>query len=274
MPFRCPRCAVTDMAEDIEVDGLVIREVRVGEADKIITLLTGKYGRITISGKGLVSMKNRHAASAQLFSYSTFLLHKKGERYYIRDTFFIECFMNIRYDVEKLALANYICDVISDLALEDTEDFELLSLALNSLYAVANLDKLPAEQIKGAFEFRAAVQAGFMPDLDSCAMCGCDEENEYVLDVMNGRILCKKCRELLSNDPAFLAEPSAKIFIRISYPVIQALRYIEGAGVKKFLSFTLDKSELPLFAVICERYLLNHLEHGFSSLEYYKNIKI
>lgn len=259
--------------EDIEVDGLVIREVTTGESDKIITLLTAKYGRITITGKGVGSMRNRHAASAQLFSYSTFLLHKRGNFWYIRDTFFIECFMNIRYDVEKLALANYVCDVASDFALENVEDPELLSLTLNTLYAIANLDKIPLEQIKGAFEFRAAVQGGFMPDLSGCDVCGCDEESEYSLDVMNGRILCKKCRTLVENDPSYIEDASAKIIIRLSYPVLCALRYIEAAGTKKFLSFTLDKLELSLFSVICERYLLNHLEHGFTSLEYYKNIR-
>ncbi len=259
--------------EDIEVDGLVIRAVTTGEADKVITLLTAKYGRITITGRGVVSMRNRHAASAQLFSYSTFLLHKRGNFWYIRDTFFIECFMNIRYDVEKLALANYVCDVASDFALENVEDPELLSLTLNTLYAISNLDKIPLEQIKGAFEFRAAVQGGFMPDLSGCDVCGCDEEAEYSMDVMNGRILCKKCRTLVENDPSYLEDPSAKIFIRLSYPVLCALRYIEQAGTKRFLSFTLDKQELSLFAVVCERYLLNHIEHGFTSLEYYKNIR-
>ncbi len=259
--------------EDIEVDGLVIRAVTTGEADKVITLLTAKYGRITITGRGVVGMRNRHAASAQLFSYSTFLLHKRGNFWYIRDTFFIECFMNIRYDVEKLALANYVCDVASDFALENVEDPELLSLTLNTLYAISNLDKIPLEQVKGAFEFRAAVQGGFMPDLSGCAVCGLDEDTEYSMDVMNGRILCKKCRPLVENDPSYLEDPSAKIFIRLSYPVLCALRYIELAGTKKFLSFTLDKVEMSLFSVVCERYLLNHLEHGFTSLEYYKNIR-
>ena len=34
-------------------------------------------------------------------------------------SFFIENFMGIRYDVEKLALATYICDVAAEFALED-----------------------------------------------------------------------------------------------------------------------------------------------------------
>ena len=259
--------------EDIEVDGLVIRETKIGEADKVITLLTSTLGRLTINGKGVSSLRNKYAASTQLFSYSTFLLRKKGNFYYIRDTYYIENFMNIRYDLEKLSLANYVCDVACDLAPESVEDPELLQLILNTLYAIANVDKLPLEQIKGAFEFRAAVQGGFMPDLSGCGKCGCEITEDCQLDVMNGRLLCKKCRSLLETDPEYLTDESAKIMIRVSPSVLAALRYIETASLKRFLSFSLDKSELPLFAVVCERYLLNHLEHGFSSLEYYKKIK-
>ncbi len=259
--------------EDIEVDGLVVREVKVGEADKIITLLTADHGRITITGKGVGSMRNKYAASAQLFSYSTFQLRKKGNFYYIRDTFFIECFMNIRYDLEKLALANYVCDVAADIALEDTGDPELLSITLNTLHAIANLDSKPLALIKAAFEFKIASHAGFMPDLSACGVHGCEIADEAYIDVMNGRVVCKKCRTELMYDPEYaVRDPHAKIMIRVSPSVLAALRYIADAPVKRYLLFRLDGDELDGFAVVCERYLLNHLEHGFSSLEYYKKL--
>lgn len=259
--------------EDIEVDGLVVREVKTGEADKIITLLTAEHGKITITGKGVGSIRNKYAASAQLFSYSTFQLRKKGNFYYIKDTFFIECFMNIRYDVEKLALANYVCDVASDLALEDTSDPELLSLILNTLYAIANLDSKPLSLIKAAFEFKAASHAGFMPDLSICGLCGAELTEDSFVDVMNGRVVCRKCRAQLTSDPEYaVLDPSAKIYIKISPSVLAAMRYIAYAPVKRYLSFTLEADELEGFGVVCERYLLNHLEHGFSSLDYYKKL--
>ena len=260
------------MNEDIEVDGLVVRETKTGEADKVITLFTDKLGKITVSGKGVSSMKNKYAASAQLFTYSTFQLRKKGAFYYIRDAFYIENFMNIRYDIEKLALANYVCDVVCELGQEGAEDKELLSLALNTLFALANRD-VPLPLIKGAFEFRAAATEGFMPDLTSCGRCGCEIVGESAIDVMNGRVLCRKCRTLIENDPDYIRDTSeSKIMIRLSPTVLAAMRYIETAPTKKYLSFSIDGQELPLFSVVCERYLLNHIEHGFSSLEYYKKI--
>lgn len=260
--------------EDYEVDGLVLREVKTGEADKVLTLLTGKRGKITVNAKGTASFKSKYAASTQIFTYSTFLLRKRGNFNYIRDTYFIESFEKIRYDLEKLSLANYICDVAFDLAQEDMEDEDFLSLVLNTLYALANRD-LPIELVKGAFEFRAAVQSGFMPDLSACGHCGCELVEDCTMDVMNGRLLCKKCKTLVENDPAYFTDNSlAKIMIRVSPPVLASLRYIENSTPKKFLAFALGKTELALFEVVCERYLLNHLEHGFASLEYYKKIKI
>ncbi len=267
------------MTEDFEVDGLVLREVKTGEADKILTLLTAGRGKLTISAKGAVSLRSKFASSTQIFTYSTFLLRKRGHFNYIRDTYFLESFEEIRYDLEKLALANYICDVAADLAQEDVEDPDFLSLVLNTLYALAKRD-IPPAVVKAAFEFRAAVQAGFMPDLTGCGACGrdplaADKPEDMTLDVMNGRLLCKSCRTLLENDPAFVTDESlAKIFIRVSPPVLAALRYIEQSTPKRFLGFTLDKEAYPLLGVICERYLLNHLEHGFSSLDYYKKVAL
>ena len=260
--------------EELEVDGLVIREVETGEADKMITLLTGERGRLTISGKGLSSIRHKYAASSQLFSYSTYLLKRRNKYWYIADAFYIDNFMELRYDVEKLSLANYVCEAAGDFAQEEMENQELMSLTLNTLYALARRDDLPPEQVKGAFEFRMAVQEGFMPDLAGCGICGRDVSGEdSTLDVMNGRLLCKSCRTKLENDPAYLADEGAKILIRVSPAVLAALRFIETAPQKRFLSFALDKTELSLFSVVCERYLLNHVEHGFSSLEYYKKIK-
>ncbi len=259
--------------EELEISGLVIRETKTGDADKVITLLTAEKGRLSVSGKGASSLRSKYAASARLFSYSTFLLRKSNRYWYIRDAFYIDSFTELGTDLEKLALANYITEAAYEVAREEFENPALMSLTLNALYAAARTN-LPPEQIRGAFEFRMAAQEGFAPDLAACGVCGAPLGSEdCTLDVMNGRLLCKKCRAAAENDPVYYEDETAKIFIRVSPPVLAALRYIAAAPPKRFLSFSLDRQELSLFSVVCERYLLNHLEHGFSSLEYYKKIR-
>ncbi len=260
--------------EEMEVDGLVIKEVKTGESDKILTLLTPTHGKVSVKAKGAGSIKGKHSASAQLFCYSTFLLRKTQKYFYIADSYYINSFEGLRYDIERLALAAYLCDIANDLSLEDTPDPDLMSLTLNALYALDKLPKISPSQVKAAYELKAAVTAGFMPETDLCGVCGCDLSEEVFLDVMNGRMVCKKCRGELEVDPEFITDDhTAKIFIRVTPDVLSALRFVIGAPVKRYLSFALDEVGQSLFAVISERYLLNHLEHGFSSLNYYKSIK-
>jgi DNA repair protein RecO (recombination protein O) len=262
--------------EDIAVKGLVIREVQVGEADKLITLLTPDLGRIAASVKGAFSLKSKNAASSQLLTYSSFILRKKGERYYVRESSYIENFMNIRYDLERLALANYICDIAYDIATDTEENPELVQLVLNTLYALSEKQEIPAGKIKGAFEFRLAVQEGFMPDLSCCGRCGREpggaDGGEWALDIMEGMLLCGKCmdekRELLPEDGDL-----GGIYAPLPGKVTDALRYLEEAEPKKILAFSLGAKDLPAFGNVCEKYLLNHLGHGFTSLEYYRKIR-
>jgi DNA repair protein RecO (recombination protein O) len=113
-----------------------------------------------------------------------------------------------------------------------------------------------------------------MPDLSACSVCGTEPKDDCQLDVMNGCLICRKCARGLPSDPAYYAaEGESKILIRLSPSVLAALRYLETAPPSRLFSFSLDEIELSLFSTVCERYLLNHLEHGFSSLEYYKKIK-
>ena len=76
---------------DFKVNGLVIRESDHKDNDKILTVLTEKYGKLFVIGKGVKSLKNRHMACTQLFAYASFNLRKRGNFYYITDFNIIRC---------------------------------------------------------------------------------------------------------------------------------------------------------------------------------------
>jgi len=260
--------------EKIEIDGLVLRETQIGEADELLTILTADRGRITISGKGVRKIRSQHAAAVQQFSYSTLLLHKPSKYYYIADSMLIENFMGIRYDVEKLALASYLCDVAADFSLEGEGDPVLMQLTLNALYAVSYREQIPLDRIKAAYEFRLLCEEGYAPDLRWCGMCHEEiRENSY-LDVMNGRILCRECQERYVHSADYaMDESTAKIHVRLTPAVLCAMQYIQTVPIKRILSFQLEKGDDAVLAVACERYLINHLERTFSSLEFYHALR-
>ena len=118
---------------DTEVKGLVIRTTDVKESDRIITVFTEEMGVISALARGARSLKSRKMSSTMQFCYSRFLLTKRGEYYHVKEAELIENFFDIRRNIEGIALAGYIAEVLSDVTVAEAER-ELLRLSLNSLY--------------------------------------------------------------------------------------------------------------------------------------------
>ena len=259
---------------DFKVNGLVIRESDHGENDKLLTILTEKHGKLYVIGKGVKSVRSRHLASCQLFSYASFNFRKKGNMYYITDSDLIEDYYDIRDDILKLSLAAYICDIVCEVSREEVDESDILRLTLNTLFAIAKNIR-PLEIIRAAFELRTAVECGFMPDLTGCESCGDKNPTFSCLDIMNGHYICEKCRNNANftfvKDSFYEMGVPRPISI-ISYSVLQAMRYICYSRQERFLAFILDENEHSMFFDVCEKYLLNHLERGFYSLEFYKSM--
>ncbi|MBR6676619.1 MAG: DNA repair protein RecO [Clostridia bacterium] len=255
----------------ITVHGLNVKETETGDYDKIITLVTQELGKITVTGKGVKSLKSRHMVACQPFAYSTFVLKKSKKFWYIEESENIECFFGIRTEMDRLALSAYVCDVLCDVTVENAPEPDLLRLTLNTLYAISYRKDIDLDMIKAAFEMRCACECGFCPELSGCDVCGCDVQGDVYLDVMNGRLLCPSCKPRAEKEEA-LIEGTARLYYIISPCVLAAMRYVIACDLPKLLAFTIEKDELYLFGKVAEGYLTNHLEHKFATLDFYKSI--
>jgi len=258
--------------EQLRVNGLVVRENPMGDNDKLLTVITEEMGKIMISGKGVRSLRSKHMPATQLFSYSSFVLRKSHGYFYISDSTLNEAFFGIRMDLDKLALASYLCDVAAEFSVEGIGDEDLMRLTLNTLYALSNHPKLPLKQIKAAYEFRIAAIEGFKPNLVACDVCSAFENKTLYLDVMNGRLLCSDCLRNIRHTDDLVDDGTAHIYLKLTPAVLEALRYTIYSPCNRYLFFSLEEKELLRYADICEKYLLNHIEHGFYSLEFYKSL--
>ncbi len=266
---------------EYNVRGLVIRETAYGEADKLLTMLTGELGKITVAAKGSRSMRSRYMSASQLFAYSDCTLVQRGERFWLREGTALEVFYPLRMELSRSALAQYYLDVCGEICAEGeregAEDF--LRLMLNSLYALAQQPEKPQRLCKAAFEFRAAALGGFMPDLSGCALCGRSADPGMRLDVPEGRLLCAACAGRLEKEEAerFRGRelpPPRQLASHWRYPVspgvLRALRYLLETAVERLFCFSLPEAGLREFSAVCEAYLLNHLDRSFRTLEFWR----
>ena len=127
-------------------NALVLREVNYKESDKILTLLTEKEGKLTVSARGCRRKDSPIASACQLLAWGEFTLYEYNGRWAVKETASERLFDGVRGDLEKIALASYFVEVTEALAEEGQPDPGLLAVTLNCLHA---LDKLPVPLPQG-----------------------------------------------------------------------------------------------------------------------------
>lgn len=253
------------MANELTFRALVVREISTGESDKLISVIAQDLGKVFITCKGVRNIKSQRLSSSQLFCYTEFTVTERYDRYYLKEAALIENFYPIREDIEKLALAEYICDAAGELSLEgECEDNNILSLALNTLFVISEGTR-PLPLIKSAFEMRLCLLSGFAPSLEGCGICG-GSASSYILDIDGGMLVCGSCALSLEDAGRPVKGPA------ISGALLSALNYIVSAPPKRLFSFTLDKTLEKELAEVTEKYFLYHVERGFDTLNFYNSL--
>jgi len=254
------------------INGLVIKENAYGESDKLLTVLTADYGRITVMAKGVRSFKNHNMPAAQLLCYDEMVLYKKNDRFWLREAAVIEDFREIRNDLDTFLLAQYLADLLCEVCVEGNPAPEELRLGLNTFYMLASGRK-DRSMLKATFELRLAMEEGFCPDLTACELCRCVKFSDIVyLDVMNGVLKCGKCFSAHTEPPSADEEDrTATLILSFSPTVLAAMRYVVSAPPERIFAYNIDAGYLPELEAVCEKYLLNHLERGFTTLDFYKD---
>ena len=243
-----------------EINGLITREVRYKENDKLLTVVTAGHGVLTVRAKGAMRMRSPLASACQLYAYTNFTLFENKGRVTANAAEPIELFMGLRNDAQKLALAAYIADITEKIAQTDVGDSELLRLALNCLYALSEREH-PQELVRAAFEVRAAQIAGYEPQLDACIHCGEQPRTPYISPA-GGGISCRDCLSV-DDGNCFPCPPQA----------IPLLQYFLAAPLQKLLPANCDPQLIHDTVYVSERYLFSQLDCDPHLLKFYKSLR-
>ena len=244
-------------------DALVLRERKLDEQDRLLTLLSAEQGIITAYAKGAGRMKGSMAGTTELLCYSHFVLFQNRERCFADRAEANTLFFGIRGNLEKLTLATYFAQLCCELIPENEPAAEELRLMLNTLYYLEQ-GKLPPLQLKAILELRLLTLTGYMPDLIACRECGgLPEDGAVLFDPMGGSVCCPAC-----------APQGAVGLIPLPPGVFAAMRHIIYCDFEKLFGFKLGEESLPLLADAVERYLLCQVERILPALNFYKTICI
>ena len=100
-----------------KVKGIVIKEIQYKDNDKILTILTKDQGRLTARARGVKSKSSKLKSGCQLLTYAEFSVFENRGYHTIQEAVPLEMFIELRTDLELLALASYFAQVAEKLAL-------------------------------------------------------------------------------------------------------------------------------------------------------------
>jgi DNA repair protein RecO (recombination protein O) len=175
-----------------KAEAVVIRSMDYGEGNKIITLYTKQWGKVSVMARGAKKMKSRHSAITQLFTYGEYTYYKTGSMGNLNYGEIINSHHLLHENIHKTAYAAYILEMIDRMLIEQEGSSYLFEQLIAALDAIAD-DKDP-QVITHLFEMKMLRFAGYTPILDQCVSCeaSCDQP---LLSIEMGGLLCDKCRQ-------------------------------------------------------------------------------
>jgi DNA repair protein RecO (recombination protein O) len=182
-------------------EGVVLRTIRLGEADRIVTLVTRAHGKVRAVAKGVRKTKSRFGARLEPLSHVSLLLYEGRELDIVTQAESLDHFRAIRDDLDRLARASSMLEVVDQVAQEREPSPRLYQLLVGGLRALAASDN---PLVGAAFFWRLLSLEGAHPLLDQCAACG-SVEDLVAFDLAEGGALCRRCRRGVPVSPDALA---------------------------------------------------------------------
>ena len=234
---------------NIKINGIVIAENNMGDYDKLLTMLTPNYGKISCVAKGARRPQSALLAGTQLFCFGEYLMYKGTNTYHINSCETIEIFYNLRTDLDKLKYAIHINKIIQDITEENENCYRILQLFLNTLYTISETEK-DKDFILSIFKLRLLCILGFTPRILKCTSCKEDKELTKFSIKDNG-FKCEACGR------------QDKSSIDMSESTRNSIRYVISAPAKKVYSFNLKDESLKEFELITKIYFNEKMEKDY-----------
>ncbi|HXX89128.1 MAG TPA: DNA repair protein RecO [Acidimicrobiales bacterium] len=201
-------------------EGVVLRTMRLGEADRIVTVMTKGQGKVRAVAKGVRRTTSKFGARLEPLSHVALLCWQGRELDIVNQAEVIDAFRAVREDLDRVAKGFTLLEVVDQLSPERHGAPRLYDMLVGALRALAEAD---AALLVPSFLLKALALDGSAPVVDRCVNCGATEDL-VAFDLVEGGVLCRTCRRGRSVSPG----------------AIEVLRLVLGGGLAEALRLPHD----------------------------------
>lgn len=233
-----------------KVEAVVLRSRELGGGDKLLILFSREQGKMKVAAHGAAKPSSRKRGAVQLFSHTSFLIHRGRELDSVSQCEGVEMFSFIRDDLEKIGYASHLAELVDALAPEGEPNEPLFLLLLETMRLMETAD---AEILARSFEINAAGFLGYRPVLELCAQCQGQPAGNVFFSPGQGGVLCETCGRL---------EPGA---MPCSRGVVETLKVFLSWPPARLRQLRVGEAARKQIKKILYEYLKYHLEQDLKS---------
>lgn len=184
--------------------GVVLRTYKLGEADRIVVIMTAEHGKVRAVAKGVRKTKSKFGARLEPMSHVRLLLYRGRELDIVSQAESVEPLAPLLSSLDRASQAIASLEAVDQLGLEREPNPRLYRMAVGVLRTIA---ERPAPLNVPAFYWKLLAAEGLEPHLDACVRCGESDPDVPIVafDLDEGGVLCRACRSGSPISPDALA---------------------------------------------------------------------
>jgi DNA repair protein RecO (recombination protein O) len=235
-------------------DAIVLSRFDLGEADRVLTLITPGYGKLKAIAKGIRRPSSRLGGSLEPFAELNVALARGRTFDVVTEVRVGHAWLALRDRLESAATAWYLAE-LADRSLEERHAAEPLYALLRRAYELLDAGMAPG-RVARWYEMHLADELGQRPEVDRCVECDrmmeATETFRWVPPL--GGVVCSRCpgpptdRTSLSLDALKLL----KAYQRLDIEAIASLRVAAAvereveAAMRDFMRVALERDARSL----------------------------
>ena len=150
---------------------VVLRTYKLGEADRIVVLLTAENGKVRAVAKGVRKTMSRFGARLEPMSHVRLLLYRGRELDIVSQAESVEPLAPMLATLDRASQGMAVLEAADQLALEREPNEQLYRMVIGALRTIADR---PSPLVVPAFYWKLLAAEGLGPELDACVRCGED----------------------------------------------------------------------------------------------------
>ncbi len=170
-------------------EGLIIRTRVLGEADRIVTLLTREEGKFEAVARGARKTKSKLAAGVDIFAHGRFTFHRGRTWPIVTSLDPIERFNWFRDNPDLYPYGLYLAELTDRFNSGEESCPEMFQLLLDGWQLLGG--DVDHALLCRAFELKLANCGGYSPQMHFCTVCGC--EVSLLFSPKQGGMVCSRC---------------------------------------------------------------------------------